>query len=63
MTAHSDDEFILKSDLVEAVEGYKKLIMHSLKDVKKAKKEVVEEKIEAETPVVVEEVTEVNAEL
>lgn len=68
LTAHSDDEFILKSDLVEAVEGYKKLIKHSLKDVKKAPKAVVE-KVETvvaggeKAPVVVEEAMEVNAEL
>lgn len=30
ITAHGDNEYILKSDLVEAVAGYKKLIKESL---------------------------------
>jgi acetylornithine deacetylase/succinyl-diaminopimelate desuccinylase-like protein len=30
-TAHAPDEFVEKADLLEAVEGYKKLILHGLK--------------------------------
>lgn len=40
MTAHGDNEFVLVSDLLEAVEGYKKLITMSLK---KKGKEAAEE--------------------
>lgn len=31
LTAHGDNEFVFKSDLYKAVEGYKKLINLSLK--------------------------------
>ena len=35
LTAHSDNEFVLASDLVEAVEGYRKLVLGALKKGKR----------------------------
>lgn len=43
ITAHGDNEYILKSDLVEAVAGYKKLIKESLWPTKRVPSIIVEE--------------------
>lgn len=50
ITAHGDNEYILKSDLVEAVAGYKKLIKESLWPTKRVPS-IIEEEI-----VVIEEI-------
>ncbi|TGZ84981.1 Zn-dependent exopeptidase [Ascodesmis nigricans] len=53
LTAHGENEFILKSDLTEAVAGYKKLIKHSMRavPVKEAPAAVTENKVEEEKTV------------
>jgi len=43
LTAHGDNEFVLKSDLVEAVAGFKKLIKESLWPTKRVPDIVLEE--------------------
>lgn len=50
ITAHSNNEYVLKSDLVDAVTGYKKLIKESLWPTKRVPS-IIEEEI-----IVVEEV-------
>lgn len=45
LTAHSDNEYILKSDLVEAVVGYKKLIRESLWPTKRVPS-IIEEEVD-----------------
>jgi len=53
LTAHSDNEYVLRSDLAEAVVGYKKLIKESLCPTKRVPS-IIEEKtvaIEDSTPV------------
>lgn len=48
ITAHGDNEYILKSDLVEAVAGYKKLIKESLWPTKRVPSVIVEEVVSEE---------------
>ena len=55
LTAHGDNEYVLKSDLFEAVEGYKRLIKESLRPSTKVS-EVSKKAEEVRTPKMAERV-------
>lgn len=54
LVAHGDHEYVLKSDLFEAVEGYKRLIQESLNPARRPLA-LVEEVVAAEVVVAIEE--------